>query len=153
MPRPRKPTKVLELSGAFKKNPSRKRARAGEPQIAAGLGDPPVEWVEGAPHNSRCAALLQAWNEIVAQDVLRVLNVSHRILVENTCHLIYKIRRASAGYGKATSGDFAQVAANLARMGMTPVDSPRVAEAVRVPERGSSTSNAAQSGRWGELVG
>jgi hypothetical protein len=152
MARPRKLAKILELSGAFKKNPARKRARAQELLVKPGIGNAPAEWVSGAEHNPRCASLLALWGEIVAQDVLRVLNVSHRILVENTCHLMYKIRRASMGYGKATSGDYAQVKSNLAAMGMTPVDSPRVAETVRVADRGDLGARRV-SGGWGELVG
>jgi len=149
--RPRKPFNVLELSGAFKKNPARRRARVAEPHISVGLGEPPQEWVENAEHSQRCKELTEIWRQIVAQDVLHVLNISHRILVENTCHLMYKIRRASKGLGKATSGDFAQVKSNLASMGMTPIDSPRVAEAVRIPDRGGK--EAKSSGGWGELVG
>jgi hypothetical protein len=150
MGRPRKPTAVLEMSGAFRKNPARKRARAGEPRVSAGLGDPPADWVKDAEINGRCAALLRIWEEIVTQDVLGVLNISHRILVRNTCQLQYKVDRASAGYGKATSGDYAQIKSNLAAMGMTPVDSSRVAESVRVPDRGNKKP---ASGAWGELVG
>jgi hypothetical protein len=137
------------MSGAFKKNPARRRARAAELRITSSLGGPPAEWLEGAESNGRFKGLLQAWSDIVAQDVLHVLNLSHRLLVENTCHLMYKIRRAGAGYGKATSGDFAQVASNLAKMGMTPVDSSRVQGAVRVPTRAAAAPRSA----WGELVG
>lgn len=35
--RPRKPTAILEASGAFKKDPKRKRARAGEPVFSKGV--------------------------------------------------------------------------------------------------------------------
>jgi hypothetical protein len=155
MGRPRKPLAVLEISGADRKNPQRYRGRkAAAKLVAAGLGDPPTEWTEGADHNGRLKALVETWNQIVAQDVLHVLNVSHRLLVENTCYLMYKIRRASAGFGKAPSGDYAQVKANLAVMGMTPIDSSKVAEAVRVPERGSGSSGGrGAGGGWGELVG
>ena len=113
--RPHKPTQILEISGAFAKNPARRRARANEPKIKAGLGDPPAEWVSGAETNGRLAGLLRAWQNIVAQDLCHVLNASHRILVEATCYLMYKIRRANEGYGKATSGDHSQVVANLAK--------------------------------------
>jgi hypothetical protein len=153
MARPRKPAKVLELSGAFRKNPARKRTRVAELAIKPGIGNPPADWARDAAHIGRCQSLLDLWNEIVAQDVLNVLNASHRLLVENTCHLMYKIRRASAGLGKATSGDYAQVKSNLAAMGMTPVDSPRVAEAVRVRDPGDARSSRAAAGGWGELVG
>lgn len=148
MGRSLKPSNVLELSGAFRKNPSRKRARAAEPRIKASLGEPPAEWVEGALHNARCAGLLRAWNEIVDQDPGHVLNIAHRTLVEISAELKYKIRRASMGYGKATSGDYAQLASNLAKMGMTPVDSPRVAASVTLPGQGAAPS----SSQWGEYV-
>jgi hypothetical protein len=41
MSRPRTPTAVLELRGAFKNYPERARERAGEPRPAEPLGDPP----------------------------------------------------------------------------------------------------------------
>lgn len=42
--RPPKPTKLLELTGAFRKNPARKRAREGEPQ-SGDIGGPPAKWM------------------------------------------------------------------------------------------------------------
>lgn len=45
--RPRKPTNILHLSGAFKKNPKRGKARAGEPKLAKGIGEPP-SWLDTA---------------------------------------------------------------------------------------------------------
>ena len=42
--RPPKPTKLLELTGAFRKNPARKRARNGEPESAP-IGGPPAKWM------------------------------------------------------------------------------------------------------------
>lgn len=41
MARPRKPTAVLKLSGAFDKNPKRGRERENEPESTAPLGDCP----------------------------------------------------------------------------------------------------------------
>jgi hypothetical protein len=41
MARPRTPTASLELRGAFKRNPSRKEARANEPVVDSPLGEPP----------------------------------------------------------------------------------------------------------------
>ncbi len=51
---------------------------------------------------------------------------------------MYKIRLASKGSGKATSGDFAQLNANIGAMGQRPDRSASVAEAVRVPDQGGS---------------
>jgi hypothetical protein len=153
MARPRKPAKVLELSGAFRKNPARKRAREGELKIGTPLGAPPAEWVEKAPNNQRCKDLLDVWHQVIAQDVLGVLNCSHRMLVESTCYLMYKIRQASKGIGKATSGDFAQLKSNVASMGQTPDTSGKVAEAVRIPDRSGSGGPRSRPGGWGEYVG
>ncbi len=77
MARPRLPAKVLELSGAFKKNPARRKAREAELRVQSPVGPPPAEWVEKAANSQRCKELLEIWHEIIAQDVLRVLNSSH----------------------------------------------------------------------------
>jgi hypothetical protein len=153
--RPKTPLNVLEMSGATRKNPGRYRARkaAARPKLPP-LGPPPEEWTQDAEFNGRCVTLLKIWDELVSQDAacLRVLNASHRLLVKNTCQLQYKVDRANMGYGKATSGDYAQIKSNLAAMGMTPVDSPRVAEAVRVPEAGGGGGDRGGNG-WAALVG
>lgn len=153
MGRPRKPAKLLEISGAFKKNPQRKRVRAAELAITAGVGEPPEEWTKTAEINGRCAALVRIWNEIVAQDraALRVLNISHRLLVRNICMLQYKVDRACEGFGKATSGDYANLRSFLTELGQTPASSASVAEAVAVPDRGGQGGKSASG--WGELVG
>lgn len=41
MSRPRTPTALLELRGAFKRNPDRKRARQNEPLVTTPLPEPP----------------------------------------------------------------------------------------------------------------
>jgi hypothetical protein len=41
MARPRIPTALLELRGAFERNPNRRRARQGEPLVTAPLPDAP----------------------------------------------------------------------------------------------------------------
>jgi len=41
MPAHRKPTNLLEFSGAFAKNPQRRRERELEPKFVAGLSEPP----------------------------------------------------------------------------------------------------------------
>jgi hypothetical protein len=58
MSRPRTPTAVLELRGAFKAYPERARERAGEPRPTEPLGEPPgrlkshekAAWREMAKH-------------------------------------------------------------------------------------------------------
>lgn len=69
MARPRKPTNVLHLSGAFKHNPDRLAARANEPKPSGPVGDPPDNMdVETA----RC------WREIVAEAPPGVLTNADR---------------------------------------------------------------------------
>lgn len=151
MGRPRKPAKLLEISGAFRKNPQRRKARAAELRLEVGLGEPPQEWLEGAEVNGRHRSLVEIWRRVVAQDLLHVLNASHWLLVRNYCQLQYKVDRAMAGYGKATSGDFSELKKYLSALGQTPIDSPKVAEAVRIPDHDALRKQAA--GPWSQLAG
>jgi hypothetical protein len=144
MPTPRKPSRLLEISGAFAKNPSRRRARENEPVPEGPLGPPPKEWTDGAEHNQRCVELLKAWNEIVAQASFGVLTSSDRDLVEVTCYLKYRIRRAVAGYGKATSGDYAQLNRNLGQMGLIPSERSRVSGHKKTAEVASEWAGLAK---------
>lgn len=45
MPRKRKPTKILQFTGAFDKNPKRAEARKHEPKLPPGIGEMP-EWLD-----------------------------------------------------------------------------------------------------------
>jgi hypothetical protein len=67
MSRPRTPAAVLELKGAFRKNPKRGEERAAEPQ-ATGRLEAPAQWL---PHETEyrspeCARYLAIWKETVA---------------------------------------------------------------------------------------
>ena len=126
MPARRKTTALLEINGAFARNPSRGRAREDEPIPEGPLGDPPAEWREGAKTNNRFVELLKAWQELVEQASFGVLTSADRDVVELACYLKYKIRRAAAGYGKATSGDFAQLRGILGQVGLIPSERSRV---------------------------
>ncbi len=134
MPALRKPTALLIANGAFAKNPARARARENEPVPEGPLGDPPREWTSGAEHNARYGRLLKAWNEIVQAAPFGVLTSSDRDIVELACYLKVKIRRADEGYGKATSGDFAQLRGILAQLGMIPSERSRVSAKKKQPE-------------------
>ena len=85
MPRPRKPTAALELSGAFAKNPQRKGARANEPKPEGEIGAPPGYF------DKDTAAI---WHEYVAEAAPGVLTVSDRKVLELTCRLTRKMRVA-----------------------------------------------------------
>jgi hypothetical protein len=58
MPRPRKPTALLKLRGAFKHDPQRKKARQNEPLVTTPLPDPP---------NNLSADVAKAWREMKAR--------------------------------------------------------------------------------------
>lgn len=69
MARPRKPTNVLQLAGAFKKNPQRLAYRANEPKPTGAIGEPPA----GAD-----AEVARCWREIVDEAPPGVLTNADR---------------------------------------------------------------------------
>jgi hypothetical protein len=108
------------------------------------LGDPPAEWVDGAAKgNGRFETLIAIWGELVAQAPFGVLSSMDRMHVEATCYLMHKIRKASAGNGKATSGDYAQLNRNLSQMGLIPSERSRVKGQAKAAEVASE---------WAELA-
>jgi hypothetical protein len=147
MPARRKPTALLVASGAYAKNPARARDREDEPTPEGPLGDPPAEWTEGAASNQRYVEYLKAWAEIVAQAAFGVLTSADRDAVELAVLLKYKIRRAAAGYGKATSGDFAQLRALLGQFGLIPSERSRVKGARKSEEAASEWADVARERR------
>ena len=98
--RPPKPTNLLELTGAFKRNPQRARARAGEPMPASGLGPPPPHFMieEPAFGFQRAAKLRAIWNEIA--DMGFWLTSADRHTVEDICDL-----RLAAREGRIKPGE------------------------------------------------
>jgi len=82
--RPRKPTKLLLLNGADKRNPGRLEARANEPEPEEGLGDPP-EYFD-AEQKAR-------WAELVAIVPAGVLTRMDRPAAEQLCRLWARMRR------------------------------------------------------------
>lgn len=112
---PRKPSNVLALNGAFKKNPSRGRARDSEPKELDPLGDePPVTLTE-----------LEAvcYRELVKHCAAGVLTTVDQPFVEYTAKVLATIR-----YGQAS--DLLKFGARLEKclglLGMTPADRSRV---------------------------
>lgn len=95
MGRPRKPTQELELSGAFEKDPQRKRARAQEPKSEGPIGPPPQHWdvPDGALRCQEFQRLRVIWDELVIQAPPGVLNRSDRVHLEIICGLLDKYRR------------------------------------------------------------
>ncbi len=109
MARPRTPTKVLKLRGAFEKDPKRGKARENEPPPGGPLGPPPKEFDEA--HQAR-------WNEIT--EWCPWLEASHRFQVEAVCRLIVRMRN------EFKSADVGILTAALSKLGMNPVDRSKV---------------------------
>lgn len=112
MARPRKPTSVLEFTGAFKKHPERRRQRANEPQQDEELGDPPDQLNE---------AQAARWKDIVADCPEGVLRRADRMAVEMAARLWTKLRD-----GTAKPAEVGILSSLLGRLGMTPADRSKV---------------------------
>jgi hypothetical protein len=109
MGRPRTPSNVLELRGAFKKNPARRRkdAEGGSPFCQ----DPPMHMPQGA---------VPAWNYLVARLPRIALYNSDEIAVELAA-------RQLATYWLTGDADtLKELRQWLAKLGMFPVDRTKI---------------------------
>lgn len=111
MARPRKPTNVLELTGAFKKNPQRTRTDA---ESAGELSAAP-------PHIN--GAVLNAWNEITRYAPRDVLTESDRLSIELAANLLAQFRDDPIEF---TAAKLVRLEALLGKFGMTPADRSKV---------------------------
>ena len=133
MARPRKPTSILELNGAFKINPN--RARPNEPRDVRALGDAPGR----LPAN-----VVPFWHELTAMVIGGVLTYRDRWAVELAARLMEKAVRemsvvailelakdgelradeikALAAGERITSSELSTLRSLLAALGMTPAD-------------------------------
>lgn len=126
----RKPSAVLELTGAFDRNPSRRRARAAEPQPEGPIGDPPAHL---PPTVAAC------WREIAELCCTGVLARSDRLAVEHAAHLLAHLRGRNWQVPPAV---WLRFEAALGRLGLSPVDRARVSEAPpQRPKKGSCGFN------------
>jgi hypothetical protein len=112
MPKPRKPTALLELTGAFKGKPGRRRARDGEPIPKAALTAraEKLSKLEGA-----------CWDRIIKLAPAGVLKDADEIVVELTARLWARLKR-----GQATAADATQLRCCLQQLGMTPASRSNV---------------------------
>jgi len=125
MGRNRTPSNVLELRGAFEKNPQRRRE---EPKVDGDLGPPPDHF-----DDARCAA----WRELTETAPQGVLTKADRIAVEMLADLMVRYRASMTQAGeKFTSADRRDLMALLARFGMTAADRSRVAAPAEREETG-----------------
>ena len=105
MSRPRTPTAVLELRGAFKNQPERARERAGEPRPTDPLGDPPkrlkpadkAAWREMQEHGFWLTSADQFMVEIAAS-----LMAKHRGgTIDNPARSLLVSTLSKLGFGPA----------------------------------------------------
>lgn len=119
MARPRKPTATLELKGAFKKNPSRGRARANEPRPDAEVG---------LPHNTMPDEAAAIWAELVQHGTW--LTAADRLLLEIACRLFADFRA-----GALDGGGISKLITALSKLGFSPTDRSKVgAPGAKEPE-------------------
>lgn len=124
MARNRTPSNILELRGAFDKNPQRRRE---EPKVDSDLGQPPEHFDD---------ARKAAWAEVVDMAPEGVLTKADRLAVEMLADLMVRYRASMQGGDKFTSADRRDMLAVLARFGMTAADRSRVAAPKEKEETG-----------------
>ena len=127
MARPRNPTALLELTGAFKKNPQRRKARENEPIADGAIGEIP----RGLPPGVRAA-----WREIVRDCPAGVLTSADRIAVRSAARLL-----AAENRGDIAVGERAQLHKILGDLGMTPRGRAYV-QVAPPPRKPGETGNA-----------
>jgi hypothetical protein len=133
MARPRTPSAILELKGAFKKDPQRKEQRSQEPRPQGIIGDPPLFFdVERA----------SIWHEIISQVPDGVLTNADRIILELTCSLVHGLRQ-----GSSERGDLSLLKSCLASLGMTPADRSKISVPKQAEELDEFAKIAAETAR------
>lgn len=105
MSRPKTPTAILQLNGAFKKNPDRKRE--GEPKAEA-IGPPP-KYFKVKQKN--------IWKEVVSKCAEGVLQASDEMALEVMCLLIEEFRYSPISFQSAKMAQLQQL---MKGFGMTP---------------------------------
>lgn len=114
MARPRTASNVLELKGAFKKNPSRGKERANEPVPVGDIGDPPKRF---KPAERAC------WKEIVELCHAGTLCTADRLIVEHASMLLAHLR---AEKWEVHPTILVRWEAALGKLGLTPADRSKV---------------------------
>ena len=117
MARPRTPAALLELRGAFKKDPQRRRE---EPAANGPVGGPPPSFD---------AELQAVWEELVGLVPSGVLSRADRWTAEVACRMMHQLRN-----GDIKAAEIGILQSCLSRMGMTPADRSRIAIPEETPE-------------------
>lgn len=119
MGRPRTPTNVLQLRGAFAKNPQRKRPD--EPKPEKDVGNPPACFDED--HRA-------IWREIKKNSAAGVLTISDRIALEVLCCLVRQFRSDPVAFSGAK---LARMESLFGKFGFTPADRSKVSVKAKKP--------------------
>ena len=107
-----KPTAIKEASGAYKKNPSRRKK--GEPQPLRGIGK---------AAESRNVEYSAVWDELVNDIPPGVLFCSDRVWLEIAVTLLCEFRQMGSEFSGAKLN---QLQKALSHLGMSPVDRTRI---------------------------
>jgi hypothetical protein len=113
MPAHRKPTELLELSGAFDEHPNRRRPVG--PKSERGIGDPPPSL---APDEAAC------WHEFIANAPAGVLTSGDRTTLEALARLWAKSRREWL-----IGSEWSNLRSLLGELGATPASRSKIAAA------------------------
>lgn len=112
--RPRTPSNVLEMRGAFAKNPKRAAERVGEPEPNGAIGAPPNHLKEAAA---------ECWTEIVSLTAPGVLCRSDRLAVEMAANILAQLRACD---WNAPAAVLTRYETLIGKFGMTPSDRSKV---------------------------
>ena len=107
MPRPRSPTSILEMRGAFKVHPERKRRNEPTPNGAFDV----------KPPRHLSADQKKAWREVVKAVPAGVLSDADRIQVEVISCLLAEFRAAG---GALDNGRITRLTTEMNRIGLNP---------------------------------
>ncbi len=111
MPRQRKPTAIMELTGAFRKDPQLRRDNE-PPSVGPFPAQPPDHLADD---------IKAAWEEIVEVVPFGVLGGSDRFIVEVCAILVAEMRRETMNSARIT-----QLRIALGALGLTPADRARL---------------------------
>jgi len=129
MARPRTPSKVLDIRGAFKKNPQRKRLN--EPMPVGEVG----KYGIGTTNPS------EIWDELVSICPPHVLKNSDRLVMEIAVEYLRQFRESPASY----SNERVRILISLlGKFGMTPSDRAKLS----IPE----VNNPDDEDPWAKLA-
>lgn len=115
MARPRTATNILQLKGAFKKDPQRKADREREPVPKAGIGPAP-KWFKAKER--------EAWDYLVGIVPHGVLGDSDRAHLEVAARLLAFSRTVAIEL--VSDGKLARLDSMLGKMGLNPAERSKV---------------------------